>query len=251
MLRKTILSGCAAGIFLAVLAGTVVTEVKSPIESQISLGLKKEAKEMKSFFRSPESETMIAKIQENLTKSYLREGNPVELYEGLSFEPEKAYEVYTLKSENVIHEFDQKGMFKDNISEEYVLQVPFSNSRDELVGLASFYQNQGEFELAAYGEMEEKQEVLTNLEELSELVNGQEELRGQKEIKDVKTVVLYRYNTYAIYIGTADAEYMIPISTNNVMTQLEENKIYTAEEFIDVLRFTSREGQENQLGSDF
>ena len=136
-------------------------------------------------------------------------------------------------------------MFKDNISEEYVLQVPFSNSRDELVGLASFYKNQGEFELAAYGEMEEKQEVLTDLEELNELVNGQEELRGQKEIKDVKTVVLYRYNTYAIYIGTADAEYMIPISTNNVMTQLEENKIYTAEEFIDVLRFTSREGQEN------
>lgn len=251
MLRKTILSGCTAGIFLAVLAGTVVTEVKSPIESQISLGLKKEAKEMKSFFRSPESETMIAKIQKNLTKSYLREGNPAELYEGLSFEPKKAYEVYTLKSENVIHEFDQKGMFKDNISEEYVLQVPFSNSRDELVGLASFYQNQGEFELAAYGEMEEKQEVLTDLEELNELVNSQEELRGQKEIKDVKTVVLYQYNTYAIYIGTADVEYMIPISTNNVMTQLEENKIYTAEEFIDVLRFTSREGQENQLGSVF
>ena len=32
MLKKTVLSGCAAGIFLAVLAGTVVTGVKSPIE---------------------------------------------------------------------------------------------------------------------------------------------------------------------------------------------------------------------------
>ena len=57
MLKKTVLSGCAAGIFLAVLAGTVVTGVKSPIE----------AKEMKSFFRSPESETMIAEIQRKQT----------------------------------------------------------------------------------------------------------------------------------------------------------------------------------------
>lgn len=67
MLKKTVLSGCAAGIFLAVLAGTVVTGVKSPIESQIAPGLKKEAKEMKSFFRSPESETMIAEIQRKQT----------------------------------------------------------------------------------------------------------------------------------------------------------------------------------------
>ncbi len=40
-----------------------MTGVKSPIEGQIAPGLKKEAKEMKSFFRSPESETMIAEIQ--------------------------------------------------------------------------------------------------------------------------------------------------------------------------------------------
>ena len=239
MLKKTVLSGCAAGIFLAVLAGTVVTGVKSPIESQIAPGLKKEAKEMKSFFRSPESETMIAEIQRNLTTSHTGEGNSVELYEGLAFEPKKAYEVYTLKSEHVIREFDQNGTFKDNISEEYVLQVPLSNSQNELVGLTLFYQEQGGFELVAYGEMEEKQEVLTDMEELNALVNGQEELRGQKEIKDAKTVVLYQYNTYAIYIETADAEYMIPISANNVMTQLEENRIYTAEEFIDVLRLTS------------
>ena len=89
MLKKTVLSGCAAGIFLAVLAGTVVTGVKSPIESQIAPGLKKEAKEMKSFFRSPESETMIAEIQRNLTTSHTGEGNSVELYEGLAFEPKK------------------------------------------------------------------------------------------------------------------------------------------------------------------
>lgn len=249
MLKKTVLSGCAAGIFLAVLAGTVVTGVKSPIESQIAPGLKKEAKEMKSFFRSPESETMIAEIQRNLTTSHTGEGNSVELYEGLAFEPKKAYEVYTLKSEHVIREFDQNGTFKDNISEEYVLQVPLSNSQNELVGLTLFYKEQGGFELFAYGEMEEKQEVLTDMEELNALVNGQEELRGQKEIKDAKTVVLYQYNTYAIYIETADAEYMIPISANNVMTQLEENRIYTAEEFIDVLRLTSSEdiNSENPL----
>ena len=42
---------------------------------------------------------------------------------------------------------------------------------------------------------------------------------------------------------------MIPISANNVMTQLEENRIYTAEEFIDVLRLTSSEdiNSENPL----
>ena len=88
----------------------------------------------------------------------------MELYEGLAFEPKKAYEVYTLKSEHVIREFDQNGTFKDNISEEYVLQVPLSNSQNELVGLTLFYQEQGGFELVAYGEMEEKQEVLTDME---------------------------------------------------------------------------------------
>jgi len=63
-------------------------------------------------------------------------------------------------------------------------------------------------------------------------------------IKEVRVVELNSYDTCIIYIKE-DSEYILPLQTNDLFTNLEVHKLYKASEFIEVLSQNSQENNGN------
>jgi len=63
-------------------------------------------------------------------------------------------------------------------------------------------------------------------------------------IKEVRVVELNSYDTCIIYIKE-DSEYILPLQTNDLFTNLEVHKLYKASELIEVLSQNSQENNGN------
>lgn len=187
----------------------------------------------------------LARMEAGMKSSYGVEDGDESLYDGLQFATELSYKVYTLNNENVVTEYEQVGNFSDIISEDYMVYTPLRNRAGEVVGLVSFVNIDGAMVLQSYKKMPENQAVFYQNNEILKLLTNDVAVTAYsgEEIVSVKAAVLNQYYTIVLCVTTTNGEYVLPISSSELLTALQEKELYTTEEFINALAITSRESE--------
>lgn len=194
------------------------------------------------------AEEWIKDIETTCVNSYGIEERDTLKYRHLQFQKEDAFKEYILKKHNVINKYMEWGNFKDNISDEYIIYIPIKNGDECTVVVSSYREHDGIWGQSAFGKTEISHPILFDSVQLSELiltslkgVNANETENMEESIKTIRIVNMYYYYTIAVYIETTDEEYLLPLTTIDMLTDLELNKLYTAEEFFEVLKLNPQE----------
>lgn len=241
MLKKIFVAAIACRILFTMAVPALAANFGFNVESKLSPGLESVDKSISEFFSSTSS-AAIKQIEEDFISSFGKEEDNVGAYKGLNFQPDMSYKVFTLSNENIITVYEKTQNFGDVISENYMLKTPIKNANDKVIAVATFYKINGKWELGAYGKMDSKQTVLSDIKEIMGLLsNSESKSSSLVNIQDMKTVILNKYDTYVIYIKTTDKEYIIPLSTNKLFTALEEKKLYEVSDFFKTLSLNSQE----------
>lgn len=266
MLKKIValvLSLCA--IFALTVSAAASTDeakhmsIEKIIENDISFGDDITNKGTSDFLSiNPQSDVMksdIKQVEEDFIDSFGKDENATSNYAGLEFLPDTSYKVYTLNNEDIISTYQSTQNIGDIISENYLVKMPINNSKHHMIGMGTFYLIDGKWKLGSYGKMPEKQTVLTDTKkiakQLEKVSTGKlKSLTDGDSIQKLRVIVLNKYDTYAIYIKATSGEYVIPISTNKLYTELKENKIYSANDFIKTLSLNSQENANDQKASE-
>ena len=194
------------------------------------------------------AEDWISDIETTCINSYGIEEHNTVTYRHLQFQQEDAFKQYILKNDGVINSYIELGNFKDNISDEYAIYIPIKNAKETTVCVASFSEHEGNWRLGSFGKTEISHPILFDSAQLNELiitllknVSLNEAENVENSIKNIRGIKLYDYFTIVVYIETTKEEYLIPLTTVDLLTDLELNKLYTAKEFIEVLKKKTRE----------
>lgn len=194
------------------------------------------------------AEEWIKGIETSCVNSYGIEEHNTVTYRHLQFQQEDAFKEYILKKNNVINKYMELGNFKDNISDEYAIYIPIKNGDECTVVVSSYKERDGVWGQSTFGKTEISHPILFDSVQLSELiitslkgVSDNEIENIEDYVKTIKIVNMYYYYTIAVYIETVDEEYLLPLTTIDMLTDLELNKLYTAEEFFEVLKLNPQE----------
>lgn len=105
-------------------------------------------------------------------------------------------------------EDDLKESLGNNISEEYLLNIPISNEDDEIVAVVRFYcYEDGSCELYSFGQAEENELAIN------------EKLASIKNADEKKAVILNRYSLIVLYYQDNNEEYVEPITLCQLQVQ--------------------------------
>ncbi len=212
-------------------------ELDTMLERKMSPGLENMETSISEFFSSSSAKDALEQIEEDFLDSYGKMERNENNYKGLKLQPDLSYKLYTLSTEDLITAYEKTQNIGDIISKDYMVRTPIENAKDEVIGTATLYEIDGKFELGAYGKVSGEQNVLSDFSQIKELISNS----NLENVQDIKPFVLNKYGTYALYINTKEAEYIIPISTSSVFTELEVNKLYEAADFIKTLSLNSQE----------
>ncbi len=219
----------------------MATDIHSSINSEMTTDVDKNESSIADFFKN-HADSAIEKIEDDFVSFYGEMENNKNFYTGLSFIPDLSYKVYTLNNENVVTKYNQSGVFGNNISENYIFKIPIQNSVGQIIGVASLYNVDGKYILGEYGKINEKEMILFDITAIKDSLCSTK-TNIFSSIENIKAFVMNEYNTYALYIESSDGEYIMPISSDNDVTTLSENEIYTTADFVKVLQKNSREGE--------
>lgn len=239
MLRKIIVMVFASFTIFSV--SVSAAELDTMLERKMTPGLENMETSISEFFSSSSATDAIEQIEEDFLDSYGKMERNENNYKGLKLLPDLSYKLYTLSTEDLITAYEKTQNIGDIISKDYMVRTPIENANDEVIGTATLYEIDGKFELGAYGKVSGEQNVLSDFSQIKELISNS----NLENVQDMKPFVLNKYGTYALYINTKKEEYVIPISTSSVFTELEVNKLYKADDFIKTLTLNSQEDSNN------
>lgn len=203
-----------------------------------------------SSWESALSAAAMEQIQYDFLDSYAKEENNASRYQDLQPIMDKAYKSYFLSNEDVISAAASEPNLAENISDEHTINIPLQNGSGEIVGAATLYNIDGQFELGSYGKATPEQLTLFNAGS-SGTIELPDDVSGSAGSGIAfKVVMLNKYDTLALYMDADHEEYMMPVSTNESITNLAENEVYTADDFVAVLAENSQGSQISTLSSE-
>lgn len=207
----------------------------------IERGIENSDISIQNFF-SQSAEDSIYKIQQNFISSYGKEEGDEGKYEGLSFCPELSYKDYILTEELVVTQYMANGSLESNMSDGYILKTPIKNHAGNIVGIASFFYQNGTYELGAYEKIKEEQLLLLNSEDFEQLItNSGIDIVNNSASVQVKLFTMNLYRITSIYIKDGANEYVIPLSSMAESYGLDCNKGYSCSDFFELLGEQSKE----------
>lgn len=216
-------SGVPAADFLEGRRGSASSE-----RAEVGRVLEESAEQINQTIKSSSS-FLGAKDNGNLSQT-----NPVG-----SFQMERAYPLYSLKDPNLVAAYRNSGSFADNISGEYTWNVPTSTGF-----LIRVRQNEsGDWAEAGFSDEFQEKEGAENVSALTDqarLIRTIEESGRIPTVSDVRYVDARLYtSTTLIYIKADGAEYLIPYGPRPELTGLQNGKLYSAGEVVEILAATS------------
>lgn len=154
-------------------------------------------------------------IEDDFRQSFGYEDGNEEIYFDLKLERELQYKIYTVKNENVALSYRSAESFSDNISEEYLLNIPISNGDDVVVGVVRFYcYEDGVCTLYSFGKIDEEELAIN------------ETLESLKNVDEKKAVILNKYNLLVIYYRVDDAEYVQQITESPFVSLNQDANVF-------------------------
>lgn len=156
-----------------------------------------------------------------------------------SFQMERAYPLYSLKDPNLVAAYRSSGTFGDNISGDYTWNVP--TSAGFLVRVRQ--KESGDWAEAGFSDEFLEKEGAENCSALTDqarLIRTMEESGRIQTVTDVRYVDARLYtSTTLIYIKADGAEYLIPYGPRPELTGLQNGKLYSAGEVVEILAAAS------------
>ena len=162
-------------------------------------------------------------IEDDFKQSFGYEDGNEEIYFDLKLERELQYKIYTVKNESVALSYRNTESFSDNISEEYLLNIPISNGDDDIVGVVSFYcYEDGVCTLYSFGKIDEEELTIN------------ETLKSLKDVDEKKAVILNKYNLLMIYYRVGEKEYIQQITESPYISLAQNENVLTANDDIEM-----------------
>ena len=202
-----------------------------------------------SSWKNALSSVTIEQIQYDFLDSYAKEENNTSRYQDLQPIMDKAYKAYFLNNEDFISAATSEPNLAENISDEYTINIPLQNGFGEIVGVATLYNIDGQFELGSYGKATPAQMALFNADTTETMAFANDLFNTTDNNIAFKVVMLNKYDTLALYVNTNNVEYMLPMSTNEDITNLNENELYTANNFVETLEENNQETQVSTMSN--
>lgn len=193
-----------------------------------------------------EFENSLDEIEEDFKQSLGYEDGNAEIYFDLKLERGLEYKTYMVKNSNISLSYQNTESFSENISGEYLLNIPISNGDDDIVGVVRFYcYEDGVCTLYSFGRIEEEELIIN------------EELESLENVDEKKAVKIDRYDLLMLYYRVGENEYVrqlndsVYISLDTGASALaiddEDNTQFT--DIVNLISVVEEYNEENNVNS--
>ena len=141
-----------------------------------------------------------------------------------------AYKVYRFIGSDILTACSSKTTIQSAISDEYTWKIPTSSGDLITVGKDAKTGGWKVLGAALYSQNPSAQSAVVNKTSLNAVVQSR-----TSQISDLKYVESPRHYTTFAYVVAGETEYLIPYSVQSDMTGLENGKMYTAAEAMEIL----------------